>query len=125
MEFGLLTGQIIGAAIRVHNALGPGLLESAYQPCFAYEMARQGLRFTAQWPIPVIYDGVHLDCGYKADFLVENEVIVEIKAVPIMRPVFEAQLLSYMKLSGIPTGLLINFHELRLRDGIRRLTLKV
>lgn len=125
MEFGLTTRRIIGAAIRVHNQLGPGLLESAYQACLTYEMAKQGLRFRPQFPVPVIYEGVHLDCGYQADFVVENEVIVEIKAVEKLDRIFEAQLLSYMRLSGIHTGLLINFHELRLREGIRRMTLKL
>ena len=125
MEFGPFTGKIIAAAMKVHNRLGPGLLESAYCPCLSFEFARQGIRFEREYPISVRYDGVYLDCGYRADFLVEEEVIVEIKCVEAMHPVFEAQLISYLRLANKPTGLLINFHELRLKDGIRRMTNKV
>lgn len=124
MDFGSVTGRIIGAAMKVHDRLGPGLLESAYSPCLSFEFARQGIRFEAEYPIPVRYDGVILECGYRADFLVEDEIIVELKCVEKMHPIFEAQLLSYMKLAAIPTGLLINFHKIRLKDGIRRMTLR-
>ena len=124
MDFGPVTGRIIGAAMKVHNRLGPGLLESAYSACFSFEMAREGIRFVAEYPIPVRYDGVYLDCGYRADFLVENEVIVEIKCVEAIHAVMEAQLISYLRLANKPIGLLINFHELRLKDGIRRMTMK-
>lgn len=122
MEFGPITGRIISAAISVHNRLGPGLLESAYQACLAREMTRQGIGFEREWPIPVVYDGIYLECGYRADFLVENEVIVEVKAVEALNKIFEAQLLSYLKLGSKETGLLINFHELLLKNGVRRLT---
>jgi len=122
MEFGPITGRIIAAGMTVHNRLGPGLLESAYQACLAYEMARRDLKFLREWPIPVVYEGVRLDCGYVADFLVEDQVIVEVKAVQALHRIHEAQLLSHLKLANKETGLLINFHELLLKNGIRRLT---
>jgi GxxExxY protein len=115
-----LTERIIGAAIEVHRALGPGLLESAYQTCLAHELSMQGLAFEQQKPLPVEYKGVRLDCGYRVDFLVADKVVVELKAVDGLHPVHEAQLMTYMKLAGCRVGLLINFNEVLLKNGIRR-----
>ncbi len=105
----------------VHRALGPGLLESAYETCLAYEMDCRGLRYERQVPIPVVYRDVELECGYRIDLLVEDQVVVELKAVDGIAPLHEAQLLSYLKLSRRPAGLLINFNSLVLKDGIRRM----
>ena len=116
-----ISGQIVDAAIRVHSALGPGLLESAYEACLAYELRKRGLRVLVQHPLPVVYDGVRLDVGYRMDMLVEDTVVVDLKAVAKVLPVHEAQLLSYLKLSDRKVGLLINFHVLHLRDGIKRM----
>ena len=116
-----ITDQIIGAAIEVHRALGPGLLESAYEACLAFELAQRGLKVEPQKPLPVVYKEVHLDCGYRLDLLVENAVIVEIKAVESLAPIHQAQLLSYLRLSGCKVGLLINFNVKILKDGLRRL----
>ena len=110
-----ITGKIIAAAIRVHRALGPGLLESAY------ELVQDGLRVEQQKPLPLFYREVRLDCGYRLDLLVESEVIVEIKAMDSLAPIHEAQLMSYLKLSGCRVGLLINFNVTVLKDGIRRI----
>ena len=118
-----LTGKVIGCAIEVHRALGPGLLESTYQQCLARELALQEVRFKLEHPLPVEYKGVHLDCGYRIDILVEDQLIVELKAVEEIRGIHQAQLLTYMKLSGIATGLLINFNTNVLKDGIKRLKL--
>ena len=116
-----ISGQIVDAAIKVHSALGPGLLESAYEACLAYELRKRGLRVLVQHPLPVVYDGVRLDVGYRMDMLVEDTVVVDLKAVAKVLPVHEAQLLSYLKLSDRKVGLLINFHVLHLRDGIKRM----
>ncbi|MGH2591935.1 MAG: GxxExxY protein [Anaerolineae bacterium] len=116
-----ITETIIGSAITVHRALGPGLLESAYEACLAFELAQNGFKIEQPKPLPVIYKDVKLDCGYRLDLLVEKAVIVEIKAVHRLEPVHEAQLLSYLKLSGCNVGLLINFHSRVLKDGIRRI----
>jgi GxxExxY protein len=116
-----ISEQIIGAAIDVHRALGPGLLESAYAACLAFDLAGLGLKVEQEKPLPVVYRDVRLDCGYRLDFVVENAVIVEIKAVTELQPIHHAQLLSYLKLSGLKVGLLINFHERMLKDGIRRI----
>ena len=118
-----LTGRIIGAAIEVHRHLGPGLLESAYEKCLAYELEQQGLRVELQKPLPLVYKGVHLDQGYRIDMLVEDQVIVEIKTVEQLLPVHEGQLVSYLKLSGRKVGLLINFNVPRLVDGVKRIIL--
>lgn len=115
------TGQVVDAAIKVHSALGPGLLENAYQACLAYELRTRELHVRTQLPLPVVYGGVRIDLGYRIDLLVEDTVVVELKAVTRLHPVHEAQLLSYLKLSDRRVGLLINFHSLHLRDGIRRL----
>jgi len=116
-----ITERIIGAAIDVHRALGPGLLESAYEACLAFELAQRGLHLEQQKPLPVVYRNVHLDCGYRLDLVVEDQVIVEIKAVDRLAPIHEAQLLSYLRLSGCKVGLLINFNVTILKHGLRRL----
>jgi len=118
-----LTSQIIGAAIEVHRALGPGLLESAYQVCLAHEFSQQGIPFEQEKSLPVEYKGVRLDCGYRLDFLVAGKVIVELKAVDELHPVHEAQLLTYLKLTGCRVGLLINFNVPVLKKGIKRMVL--
>lgn len=115
-----ITEQIIGAAIEVHKALGPGLLESAYEQCLCHELALRGIRFERQRPLPVEYKGVKLDCGYRLDLLVADAVVVEIKAVSEIEPIHEAQLLTYLRLGGWKLGLLINFNVSVLKDGIRR-----
>jgi GxxExxY protein len=116
-----ITESIIGAAIEVHRELGPGLLESTYEACLAYELIERGLRIERQRILPVKYRGVNLDCGYRIDLLVEDFVIVELKVVEKLEAIHEAQLLSYLKLSGAPIGLLLNFNVIELRRGIRRL----
>ena len=118
-----LTGKIIAAAIEVHRALGPGLLESAYQACLARELALQQIAFEQEKPVPVKYKGVKLDCGYRLDFFVENKVIVELKAVEKILAIHEAQLLTYLKLNSCNVGLLINFHVPVLTKGIKRMVL--
>ena len=115
-----LTGKIIGAAIEIHQALGPGLLESAYETCFIYELRLRKLKVENQKSMPVFYKDVMLDCGYRADLVVEDQVIVEIKSVAGIAPIHEAQLLSYLKLSDCKFGLLINFNVQLLKEGIRR-----
>lgn len=115
-----ITEQIIGAAIRVHAALGPGLLESAYEACLEFELAEAGLHVDRQLPLPIVYREVRLDCGYRLDLMVEQEVVVEVKSVRDIAPIHEAQLLSYLRLSGCKVGLLLNFDVLRLKHGIRR-----
>lgn len=115
-----LTRKIIGAAIAVHKALGPGLLESAYQECLAHEFSSLGLKFEREKPLPIIYKDVRLDCGYRLDFLVEGAVILEVKSVEDLLAIHEAQLLSYLKLSGFHVGLLINFNVRLLKNGIKR-----
>ncbi|MBI1872295.1 MAG: GxxExxY protein [Acidobacteria bacterium] len=116
-----LTEKIIGAAIAVHRELGPGLLESAYERCLAYELHERALGFEIQKPLPLVYKGVHLDCGFRMDVVVENAVVVEIKSIDRITRVHVAQMLSYLKLSGHRVGLLINFNVPRLLDGVRRL----
>jgi GxxExxY protein len=120
-EMNVRTGQVVDAAMRVHSALGPGLLESAYEQCLAYELHSRGLKVRTQVPLPVVYDGVRIEVGYRIDLLVDGIVLVEIKAVSKLLPVHKAQLLSYLKLSGRPVGLLINFHAPALKDGIKRM----
>ncbi|MEA3345194.1 MAG: GxxExxY protein [Chloroflexota bacterium] len=123
-----ITETIIGAAIDVHRALGPGLLESAYEACLIFELAQHGLRVERQKPLPVVYREVKLDCGYRLDILVEEAVIVEVKAVDHLAPIHRAQLLSYLRLSGCKVGLLINFNIKMLpvlalgpgKNGVRR-----
>ena len=116
-----ITESIISAAIAVHRELGPGLLESAYESCLVYELLQQGLTVDRQKALPVTYRGIKIDCGYRIDLLVEDSVIVELKAVESIEPIHEAQLLSYLKLSGYQIGLLINFNVRMLKQGIKRL----
>ena len=116
-----VTEQIIGAAIEVHRALGPGLLESAYEACLVHELAERALSVQRQKALPVSYKSVRIDCGYRIDLLVEGQVIIELKAIGRIEPIHEAQLLSYLKLSGCHVGLLINFNVKQLKDGVRRL----
>jgi len=126
LEKDSFTGKIIGCAIEVHRNLGPGLLESTYQQCLARELAMKNIKFSLEHPLPVEYKGVHLDCGYRIDFLIESEnvpcrlLIVELKSVEEIKEIHRAQLLTYMKLSDISTGLLINFNVKQLKDGIER-----
>ncbi len=119
-----LTERIIGAAIDVHKALGPGLLESAYEECLSYELTQGAMNFQRQVALPIVYKDVRLDCGYRIDLIVERSVVVELKTVEKLAPIHEAQLLTYLKLSGIRTGLILNFHTPVLREGIRRMSLK-
>lgn len=116
-----VSGQIIEAAIKVHSKLGPGLLESAYAACLVHELRSRGLTVLVQVPLPITYDGVRIDVGYRMDLLVESAVVVELKAIAKLLPIHEAQLLSYLKLSGHALGLLINFHVLHLKEGISRM----
>jgi GxxExxY protein len=118
-----LTRRIIGCAIEVHKALGPGLLESAYDECLCHELALSGIRFERQVSVPVTYKGVKLNCGYQLDILVEDTVIVELKIAEQLLPIHQAQLLTYMKLCGKPVGLLINFNVPVLVEGIKRMVL--
>jgi len=115
-----ITEAIIGGAIQVHRVLGPGLLESAYEACLAFELKKRGLRVEQQKPLPLVYEQVKLDCGYRIDLLVEGAVVVEVKSIDAVAPIHEAQVISYLKLSGCRVGLLINFKVLQLKDGIRR-----
>ena len=115
------TPAIIGAAIKIHRRLGPGLLESAYEACLAYELQEIGLRVERQKPVPLIYNSVKLECGFRADLVVENRVVLELKCKEALHPVDEAQLLSHLRLLNLPIGLLINFHVVLLKDGIKRM----
>ncbi len=116
-----ISRRIIGAAIEVHRRLGPGLLESAYEACLAYELRQCGLKVEQQRPLPVLYKDVKLDCGYRLDLVVEDSVIVEIKAVERLAPIHDAQLLSYLRMSEMRVGLLINFHVRVLKNGLKRI----
>lgn len=116
-----ITETIIGVAIGIHKALGPGLLESAYEACMVYDLIQSGLKVEQQKPLPVIYREVKLECGYRLDLMIENEVIVEIKSVEKLLPIHKAQLMSYLKLSDCKVGLLINFNVELLKDGIQRI----
>ena len=123
MEFDELSNRVIGCAIEVHRHLGPGLLESAYEQCLAHELSRNGIGFQLQLALPVQYKDVRLDCGYRIDILVENQLIVELKSVEEIKGIHEAQLLTYMKLAGVKIGLLMNFNVTKLKDGIQRFVL--
>ena len=115
-----LTHRLIGAAITVHRELGPGLLEAVYEECLCFELSRIGIPFERQKPIPVVYRGNKLDCGYRADVVILSRVIVEIKAIASLAPIHDAVMLTYLRLSGCHIGLLINFHSAVLKDGIHR-----
>jgi GxxExxY protein len=116
-----VTGRIITSAMKVHSQLGPGLLEGVYEACLAHELRKEGLRVSRQVELPVVYDGETIDLGYRIDLLVEDLVVVELKCVESTNPVHQAQLLSYIRLSGKNVGLLINFHVAHLRNGIKRM----
>lgn len=123
METNEITAKILNAAFKVHSALGPGLLESAYQACLVYELRKEGLRVETEKPLPLIYDQLKLECGYRIDVLVENEVVVELKTVEVFRDVHLAQVLTYLRLSGKHVGLLLNFYVKSLKNGIKRVSL--
>ena len=123
-RFWELTDRVIGACIEVHRALGPGLLESAYEQCLAHELRLMGIPFQTQRPVPVNYKGVRLDYGYRLDFVVQDALIVEVKAVEQLSKVHEAQLLTYLRLTRIPVGILVNFHAEAIRRGLRRMLLR-
>jgi len=116
-----ITGEIIGAAIEVHRELGPGLLESSYEICLARELELRGISFDFELPLPLEYKGVRLDCGYRLDLLVAGAVIVEVKSVEKLAPIHDAQVLTYLKLTGVKVGLLINFNVVVLKAGLKRL----
>ena len=123
MGKGDLTQEIIGAAIKVHRKLGPGLLESAYEACLAYELTRSGLNIRRQTTLPIVYDGVTLDAGYRIDILVEDTVVIEIKSIDSLQSIHQAQLLTYLKLSNLRLGYLLNFNVALFKQGIKRLVL--
>lgn len=123
MEFDALSNKVIGLALEVHRNLGPGLLESTYEQCLAHELASNQVSFFAQKPLPVIYKGHVIDCGYRIDLFIENSLIVELKSAEKHLPIHEAQLLTYMKLAQTKIGLLINFNVQLLKDGIKRMVL--
>ncbi|MFL6279118.1 MAG: GxxExxY protein [Vicinamibacterales bacterium] len=116
-----LTSTIIGSAIKVHRVTGPGLLESAYLPCLLFELRESGVSVCVQYPIPLVYKGIHLEAGYRADMVVDDIAIVELKSVESLSPIHTAQMLTYLKLSRKPVGLLINFNVAVLKDGIKRI----
>lgn len=118
-----LTGEIVDAGLKVHRTLGPGLLESAYEHCLTFELARRGLEVERQVAMPVIYEGVRMDAGYRLDLVIRREVVLEVKAVDALTRVHEAQLLTYLKLSGLPIGFLMNFNVDLFKNGIKRLRL--
>ena len=120
MDANEITERIIGAAIEVHRALGPGLLESAYEECLCRDLTLSGISFERQRPLAVEYKGIRLECGYRLDLLVEKTVVVEVKAISVIEPIHEAQLLTYLRLGGWKVGLLINFNVPVLKNGIRR-----
>ena len=119
-SFKSLTERVIGACIEIHRQLGPGLLESAYEECLCYELSQLGIPFKRQVPLPIQYKSVRLDCGYRLDLVVDNRIILELKAVEGLMPIHEAQMLTYLRLSGLTLGLLINFNVPVLKDGIKR-----
>lgn len=121
METNAMTHQIIGAAIEVHRQLGPGLLESAYRVCFAYELRKRGFHVSEEQAVPVIYDEIRLECGFRADLIVNDRIVVELKAKSAVHPIDKAQVLSHLRLLNRRFGLLINFHEEKLVDGVSRI----
>jgi GxxExxY protein len=125
MDVNQVSGAIVNAAMKEHSAVGPGLLESAYEACLLHELRSLGLDVKSQVGLPVAYDGIKIDVGYRVDLLVEDAVIVELKAVETLLPIHQAQLLSYLKLSGKRVGLLINFNVLHLKNGIKRMVNKL
>ncbi|MGD8372340.1 MAG: GxxExxY protein [Syntrophobacterales bacterium] len=123
MKFDRLSHRVIGCALEVHRHLGPGLLESTYEQCLAHEMKMASIPFKLQCPMPVQYRGIKLDCGYRIDLLVDDRIIIELKSVDRVLPIHQAQLLTYMKLSGMPIGLLLNFNVKYMKSGIKRMVL--
>ncbi|MGI6047331.1 MAG: GxxExxY protein [Petrimonas sp.] len=123
METNEITREILDSAYKVHSVLGPGLLESAYQACLVYELRKKGLLVEVEKTLPLIYEDIRLECGYRIDLLVENEIVVELKTVEAFTDVHIAQVLTYLKLSGNHIGLLLNFYTKSLKDGIKRLVL--
>jgi len=123
MEFDELSSKLIGCAIEVHKQLGPGLLESSYERCLSYELLCAGIQHETQKELPIDYKGTRLECDYRVDLFVDNKLIVELKAVDKLLPIHEAQILTYMKLANVKTGLLLNFNVVRFKDGIKRLVL--
>lgn len=121
IDINKLSSKVIGAAIEVHKTLGPGLLESAYEQCLCHELNLRGLSFESQKPLPVDYKGKRLDCGYRLDVVVENTIILELKSCDKIEPIHKAQLLTYLKLSGLHLGLILNFNVALMRDGIVRI----
>ena len=121
MEINQVSQQIVDAAMKVHSAIGPGLLESAYEACLLFELHKRGLKAVGQVQLPVVYESVKIDAGYRIDILVEDAVVVELKSVEEVLPIHRAQLLSYLKLSGKKLGLLINFNTVHLKNGITRM----
>ena len=121
MDLNHISGTIVDASIKVHSSLGPGLLESVYLKCLQYELRKRGLQAESEIPVPVVYDGVHIETGYRLDLLVEYEVIVETKSVVEVPPLFKAQVLSYLRLKKLKPGLLLNFNVEHMKDGIFRL----
>ncbi len=119
-EKDLLTQKIIGSAIKVHKLLGPGLLESTYQECLCYELIKEGLHVEKQKPLPLVYEDVKLDCGYRIDLMIERKIVIEVKSVEALADIHLAQVLTYLRLSNNRLGLLINFNVVRLKEGIKR-----
>lgn len=122
-DINALSNKILGFAIEVHRNLGPGLLENAYQQCLAFELSNANINFELEKPIPVKYKNNTIDCAFRADFIVENNIILELKTVERIHPIHEAQLLTYLKLTNIKLGLIINFNEMLLKNGIKRIIL--
>ena len=120
MEMNELSGKVIGLAIEVHNALGPGLLESAYKECLYYKIGNSGLIVEKEKPMPLVFENVKLDCGYRIDLLIENRLVIELKSVEALNDIHLAQTLTYLKLGNYKLGLLINFNVVKLKDGIKR-----
>ena len=118
-EFSELSNLVIGCAIEVHRVLGPGLLESAYRQCLTHELTINNISFQVEHSLPVHYKGIHLDCGYRLDFLIEDKIVIELKSVEQLKPIHEAQLLTYMKLAKVKQGFLINFNVRRLKQGLQ------
>ena len=125
MDINQLSSKIIGSAIEVHKAPGPGLLESSYQKCLCHELGLRGIAFENEKPLPLVYKGEKLDCAYQMDLVVENSIIVELKSCEKLKPIHEAQLLTYLKLSVLTLGLLLNFNVPFMRDGIKRIVNKL
>ena len=121
MELNEITNMVIGAAMKIHSAIGPGVLESVYRKCLQHELSKLGLSVQTEVKLPVLYDGLVLESGYRLDLLVQNQVVIELKCVDALLPIHKAQLLTYLRLANKPVGLLLNFHVVHMRDGIRRI----